>query len=419
MEEEIIKVGKKRSFWKFLLIVLFLFLLVLLAGIAVIYKISPKETHSSIIRSITFVVSPGKVAFGDKTKLNILCLGLDYNYTREGIIFSKGARTDTIFAVSLDMKQKDIKIVSIPRDMMVPLADGRGYEKANAPYAIGDIELAKETFEKFLGIQFDYYVVIRIIGFRKLVDELGGVWVDVDKDMDYDDSWGNLHVHLKKGYQKLNGEQAVGFCRFRYDPLGDRARIARQQRFIKALINELKKPGNLLKIEKFSRIAKGNIETDLSFLQILDMARVYKDFQLNSLHTYTLEGEDAMVGGLSMIVPDEEIKERIIGRAFFGTYPYLPEEISLEVLNGTDTAGLADILADILAKKKFKIAKVSYAPEKNHEATVIIDQKDNPEALGVLMDELGTLKIIKQDNKGGEVDFTIIIGRDFKELLNK
>lgn len=404
---------------KLLIIIIILAILILAGGLAYIYKITPKDSHTSLSSAIRFITQPGKTVFTDKDKVNVLCLGLDYNYTPQGILFTKYSRMDTIFVVNLDSKGKSINVLSIPRDTRVLMADD-GYDKINAAYAFGEVKLAKQTVEEFLRVSIDYYIILKIYGVEKLVDALGGVPVDVEKDMNYDDKWGHFNVHLKKGYQILNGKQAVGYCRFRYDEEGDRGRIRRQHQFLEALIVELKNPRHLTQLDNIAKVSKECLDTNFSVLQIIDLARLYRNFDKRNLFQATLEGKDEDMGGLSYIITDEDLKERLVGRMFLGTYSYLPEEIKIEVLNGTDEAGLGSVLADKLKTEGFKIIKVGPADKTDYLATRIISRTDNFEAASLIAKIIGRAEIFEDkanDKTPVDADFTIIIGKDLKDQL--
>ena len=194
-----------------------------------------------------------------------------------------------------------------------------GTDKINAAFSMketGDLDLTRRTVEKFLGIPIDHTIVIKEYAAKKMVDVIGGVTVDVEKDMNYDDNWGHLHIHLKKGLQRLNGEQAVGYVRFRNDEEGDRGRIRRQQQFLDALFKELRKPENLIpsRLQGLATTIKENIETSLSAGEIVDLANLYRTFDRKRIQRARIDGEDVNIGGQACIQPDEREKERIVYR---------------------------------------------------------------------------------------------------------
>ncbi|MBI2252513.1 MAG: LCP family protein [Armatimonadetes bacterium] len=398
---------------KILLYILLFVGIVFLAVLAYLYKNISKENKASLADIVNLIVNPGETVFAGKERINILCLGLDYNYTEKGIIFSKGARTDTIFLISLEINNRNINILSVPRDIRVLISPVYGYDKINAAYALGEIKQAQETIKNFLGIPIDYYVILRIKEVKSLVNALGGVEINVEKDIKYDDNWGKLHVHLKKGFQRLNGEEAVGYCRFRYDPEGDWGRIRRQQQFLKALFKEIKKPVNIIHLEKFSRLSKDFLETNLSIIQIVDLARLYKNFENKNFHLTTLTGKEETINGISYIIPNEGEKVHLINRLFLGIEGYNPSDLKIEILNGSEAKGLGDLLANKLNSIGFQIVNVANA-EKKYPNTEIIDYKNNSPGINLILNYINPARIINSNKeKDSNIDFTIIIGKDF------
>lgn len=406
----------KRSIWKFLLFTLLIAIIIAIAGLVYIYKTTPKDIRDSFVDTISFVTNPGQTVFGDKDSVNILCLGLDYNYTTEGIIFSKNARTDTIFVVNVN-KDGKINILSVPRDMRVEVP-GYGMDKANAAYALGEEPLARQTIENFLGIKIDYYAVIRIKGTKELIDALGGITVDVEKDINYDDNWGHTHIHLKKGLQKLNGDEAVGYSRFRYDEEGDRGRIRRQQQVLKALVLQLKDPRNIAKINEITRAFKNNIETSFTFTQLIDFARLYKKFTASNVHVDKLEGADEDIDGISYMIPDEKDIQTKVNRMFLGIVEYLPGEVTVNVFNTTEKPGVARRLADKLSAAGYSINKVGDYKEERKGAEipkltqVIIKKSAKKEAVNGIVKEIGMGQVVEQIDDASPVDFEIDICED-------
>ena len=145
-------------------------------------------------------------------------------------------RSDTLFIVSLDEEAKRASILSIPRDTRVEMEPG-AYEKINHAYAYGGHEYSQNILERLLATKMDGYVIVNIRAFEKMIDAVGGVDIDVEKRMYYEDPWdedGGLVIDLYPGEQHLDGKQAMEYVRFR-DEEGDIGRIARQQKFLNAI----------------------------------------------------------------------------------------------------------------------------------------------------------------------------------------
>lgn len=171
--------------------------------------------------------------------------------------------TDTIMVVSYDTKGQKINIMSIPRDTMVN--ESWDIKKINSIYSRtgNSIDSLENRIQKLVGFKPDFYVKVELDMFVELVDLVEGVEFDVPQDMNYDDDWQNLHIHLKKGLQTLNGQQAMQLVRFRRYSEGDIKRVEVQQNFMKALIKECLSLKHWGKIKAYIDLAMDNIETDL------------------------------------------------------------------------------------------------------------------------------------------------------------
>ena len=409
-----IKFKKKAIFF---VILFFASIIVFIGGLAYIYSITPPGGGNSFMDSIRFLVKPGETAFKGNKTLNILCLGLDNNYDERGIAYTKGSRSDTMFVLSIDSSAQRVSMLSIPRDTWVNIP-GYGYEKINGAYALGGLELAKKTVSAFLGVPIDHYVIIRIKAAKEIIDAIGGLELDVMKDMDYDDNWGNLHIHLKKGPQKLDGMQAVGYARFRHDEEGDWGRMKRQQQVINAIIRELKKPDNLPKIDKLIGIVRANIETDFSAPEIVDICRLYKDFDRQNMLTGIIKGDDAVSeSGASIIIPYESEKKKLVKRLLIREGSEIINDKKLAIYNGSQTQGLATELATYFESQGYEIVKIADAERYDYEDSAIVSYtKDglvNPDIKNIL----GYITIQKGTDPPSQEDYTIIIGNKWVDWL--
>ncbi|MCL5774039.1 MAG: LCP family protein, partial [Firmicutes bacterium] len=384
-----VKLRKKQRLFFFCFWVFCIAIVILALGFAYIYKITPKGSHN-IPNDVWIILTKpsGDLIFENRDRINILCLGIDDNWTQRDIMYTKNARSDTIFVIGLS-RNKDINIISIPRDTRTIISEQYGYDKINAAYALGGIDQAKKTISAFLGVPIDYYVILKIEGAKKLVDILGGISVNVEKDMDYDDSWGHLHIHLKKGWQRLNGADAVGYARFRHDPEGDWGRIRRQQQVLDALKNEIKKVKNISKIDKIVKNFKENLKTDLGPGQMVDAALFYKDMQKKDFRTATITGTDDMISGISYIIPDINLKDKLVKKMLLGDTTPLPSEIKIEVLNGSKIPGLAGKCAERLRVLGYQITNVANASRSDYISTIVIEHKTSGAATDMMKNLMG------------------------------
>ena len=191
-----------------------------------------------------------------------------------------GGNTDTMLLASYDVTNQKATVMSIPRDTMVNV--DWDVKKINSVYNMnggGDkgIKALYQEISQLVGFEPDYQVVVEWEAVGEIVDAMGGVYFDVPRDMDYEDPYQDLSIHIKKGYQKLNGEQAMGVVRFRdgkngYNN-GDIGRIETQQAFLKAVIEQMLQIQNMTKISQFAKVFQENVTTDLSFQNILWFAQ--------------------------------------------------------------------------------------------------------------------------------------------------
>lgn len=224
-------------------------------------------------------------------KFNILLLGLD---GRQGV----NNRADTIILATLDGETNQAQLLSIPRDTRVKIKGG--WDKINAAYAYGGVELTRTTVSDFLGVEIDRYAVLDFNSLVKLVDAVGGIEVDVPVRM-YVPLEG---IDLKPGKQHLNGEQVLAYARFRGTIEGDIDRARRQQEVIQLLLQKVLKPENLPRIGQFIEIAKNNVDTDLTAKEMIALARIAPDVMEKGISTKVLPGKNKKIDGLWYWEPD-------------------------------------------------------------------------------------------------------------------
>ena len=231
-------------------ITFFAALLVGLALTTAILRIDERERAQLVARFVQQAATlavPAPQSLFNKNELLVLLLGIDYDYTDRDMPSSAHSRSDTIMVAALDLATSQIHLVSVPRDMEATF-DGHD-NKINAAYSNGGIMEADNVIGSWLGLPqvapnryFDRYMILRIAATKDLVNAIGGVDVVPDETMNYDDSWGRLHIHFTGGkVYHMNGEQAVSYMRFRHDACSDPCRIKRQQQVIRVVLAKLEK----------------------------------------------------------------------------------------------------------------------------------------------------------------------------------
>jgi LCP family protein required for cell wall assembly len=259
-------------------------------------------------------------AFG-KPRLNVLVLGYQED---EGL-------TDSVILAHLDLDRHTMTLLSIPRDTWVSVP-GYGRMKINAAIAFGGAKSTAKVVTALTGAQIDATMVVEPQGAKQLVDAVGGLNVDIEKDMDYDDSYGNLHIHLKKGERFLTGGQVAGYIRFRHDPEGDYGRMRRQQQVARELMHEMGRPGNWAKLPRLIALARTDVKTELTDKQLEALAELYRSVGPDDIRTLTLPSRTGNVGDASVVFVDERWAKIISSLA---CTPKAPSQDLVLVVNAT------------------------------------------------------------------------------------
>lgn len=190
-------------------------------------------------------------------KINVLILGVDKT---QGL-------SDVIMVVRYDEERGKISAMSIPRDTYV---EYKGHTRLiNSVYGVGGIDGVSRVVTEITGLGINYYVQFNVGTFAKLIDLLGGVEFDVPQNMNYDDPYQDLHIHLSKGLQTLNGHDAESMVRFRGYPQADLKRVEVQQDLLKALIKQKLDAKYITKIPSVYSALKADIKCNMS---VTDMA---------------------------------------------------------------------------------------------------------------------------------------------------
>lgn len=242
-----------------------------------------------IVGAFSEVWASPDLVFGGRDRVNVVFIGIDVNRDRRGMPYTKNSRSDTILVVNFDRLAQTICAVSIPRDTIAHIPD-HYTTKINAAHALGGPDLLLATLSESLGVQSDYYIKVKFAGLEKAVDAVGGVDLEVEKDMDYDDDWGQLHIHLKQGYQHLDGAKAHQYARFRHDAMGDIGRVARQQKLMRTLAKKILSPAMIPHIPQLMKVFQQYVETNMTTAQLMSLGAFIRSVNPDTITTATLPG---------------------------------------------------------------------------------------------------------------------------------
>ena len=204
--------------------------------------------------------------------------------------------TDTIMVGTFDAKAHTLNVVSIPRDTLVNVSWST--KKVNTLYGSGNIDRAKEGLSDLLGYELDFYAVVDLEAFVKLVDAIGGVWYDVPdvegdgKGMNYEDPAQDLYIHLTPGYQLLDGNEAVGVVRYRHGySSADIGRIGTQQDFLLAAAGQIIENKDSISLTDLITIFLNYVETDLDYGECAWFAKELFKMDIENITFHTLPGK--------------------------------------------------------------------------------------------------------------------------------
>ncbi|MEI8360835.1 MAG: LCP family protein [bacterium] len=419
-------------------------------------------TNFSIVSNIQKLTGLGekKLNGEDRGRVNILLLGLG------GKGHDGGELTDTIMLLSIDTTNKRIAMVSVPRDLTVPI-EGYGWRKINSVNAFAEKDhpgtggaAISQAFTQIFNTPIDYYVKIDFEGFAKFIDDLGGVDVTVDNVLDdykypilgqednpsYYSRW--EHLHVEPGLQHMDGALALKFARSRHG-LGnegsDFARAKRQQKIIEATKDKLLSSGLLLKPALISKMIdnyKTHSETNLTITNMMRAWTLLKDVKREQIVNKVLDNspdglltDDRGQDGAYILVPRagnfSEV-QNLMANIFDEipaklTIDVTAEKANIAVKNGTKISGLATRFSTDLKSHGLIIADISNASLRTSTTTIVYDLSNaqKPETLNFLKNQYNQVSVelpnwLKKDletdknytNNYQQPDFIIVIGKD-------
>jgi len=256
-----------------------------------------KKPEDSIFKNNTQVEEVKPPEWTGTERVNILLLGGD----SRGLAKNEVPRSDSLMIASVDPVTKKGTLFSILRDTYVNIPD-HGKERINAALAYGGPNLAMKTVSDVMGIPIQYYVYVDFKGFIALIDAIGGIDFEVEKDMKYS-SKADKHeydINLKKGMQHLDGKSALQYVRFRHDAMSDFTRTERQREFLKAVAAKMQTTWSIMKLPDILEQVNPFIETNLTVDDMWKLAAL---------------GYDTKVGSSVQIPPMDMISEEKAGGA--------------------------------------------------------------------------------------------------------
>ena len=359
---------------------------------------------------------------GLREPTTVLFMGTDVVYTQERRrnVADHDAftgRSDTILVARLDPIRNTISVLSIPRDTQIEIP-GHGMQKINSANAIGGPLLARDAISQFLGIPIDHYVVLNVHGLVELVDELGGITVDIPKRMHYMDWTAKLKIDLQPGVHTLTGNQAMGFVRFRHDNLGDIGRVQRQEIFLRAVLDKALRPESWSHIPELLNIGRKYVATDLSDPELLSLTSFLRAVPKANQQLVMMPGRFSGSGDWEVSSQDvQQIVMRLVGSASEAS---VKPDIHIAIENASSDRELGRKLSKLLRAKGYEVVAVRDHFE-DHSSTLaktrIIAQRANPHEAAMVKDDLNSIGDVVNASLGDiESTVTVVAGEDLINL---
>lgn len=368
--------------------------------------------------------------------VNILVLGVkvitsdlteeDENYPQEelgyhALVNSFKGLSDTMLLIRFNPEGQKLTLLSIPRDTRIYL-EGRGVKKINAAnFHGGPAGSAKAVSELMGGVGIDRYLRLNVQGVEKLIDAVGGVEVYVPKDMKYQDDSQHLYINLKEGEQRLNGEQALQFLRFRRDNLGDIGRVQRQQTLMRAFMEQTVNVQTLGKLPQILSVIQSHIDTNLSIEELIALVGFATKIDRSHVEMLMVPGQfsDPKKYKASYWLPDYDRLDAIIADRFnYGYKPWMYQDIepiyqkiSIQDSND-DWEAVDDLIRSLNAEGYWNVR--DYKPwTEPLEVTKIVAQHGDIEGAQAVRDALGFGEVVVESTGHLSSDVTIQLGKDW------
>jgi LCP family protein required for cell wall assembly len=395
---------------------------------------APGEPGAAVVPTAT----PAPAVTPTPAPLNVLLLGTDERPDEGGPL-----RTDTMILLSLDPTGQSLGMLSLPRDLWVPIPGQGTTAKINTAYTLGaqnnypggGPQLAKDTVSSFIGRPVDYYVRVNFDGFREIIDLIGGIDINVPytiHDEEYPTvDYGVETFHLEAGLQHLDGETALKYARTRHGD-SDYSRARRQQDIIRAIANKVLNAGMipqlLAKAPQILVSAQNTVQTDIPIPTGVEMAKLVNNSSMREIRQLVLDshyGEETYSSDGQWILMPDRAQVRVALEQFFSPAAAAVAAanggpLRVEVLNGTSQAGVAAATAELLKTQGWDVVSVGDADRKDYVQTIVINYAAPAASVQKISTDLSlepNLATLDGLTAQSSVDLRIVVGSDLLSHL--
>ena len=446
---------RKKKTWKKVLLVILLILIVAIGW----FTYRTYKNGGGLSGMLATVVGHDENTKKNLKEIRVLILGVSTDLDSE--------LTDTIMVASYNPNTQKANLLSIPRDTYTGKNKSKATasQKINALYNINkNPEKTLEAVNELTGLDIKYYVVVKTEALIEVVNAIGGVEFDVPIDMKYDDPTQDLHIDLKAGLQKLDGNKAEQLLRWRHSNTkngvmttypseygnDDFGRMRTQRDFIVATMKQTLKPGNIFKIGQLLEIANKNVETNIELSLAKDYVPYAVEFNTDEIKTAVLPGTTPDVketNGVSIFVVNKTEAKELINSMFYEEENNDSEnntknsiegnstsnsstnsttnstsnktstntkssQITIELLNGSGDKNKLSEAKKQLEDAGFTVKKTGSTTAISK--TIITNKKGiSDDNLKQIKEALGTGSISTNKSSTSIVDVTVVIGKDF------
>lgn len=341
--------------------------LVLLAGVLGVFSNINSALHEGLDSGLWSALT--RVTAGDP--FYVLLMGTDEDEARDGDEEFGGVfRTDTIILARVDPREQSLTLVSIPRDTQVDLGE-YGIQKINAAHAFGGPTLAVQAVEDLTGVAISHYAEIDLDGFVGMVDQLGGIEVDVPMEINDEDAGG----HVDAGLHTLTAWEALTLCRARnaYEEVvgqGDLYRAANQRLVLAAIVKKILASDPVTMTNAINACAQ-SVSTDMDVGEILDLAGKFRGFDVEQrLYSAVFPVESAYIDEIWWDLPDYDAWADMRERMQQGLSPV--EEDEIDPTTGTVLATAGDSAASAVAAGEGEGSPAGNPVSGGHEGYVVV-----------------------------------------------
>ena len=389
-----------------------------------------------------------------KRPVNILFMGIkviNSDLDKEGIEYEKkdlgyqylvnsfNGLSDSMLVLRFDPGKEKVSVLSIPRDTRVYI-EGHGVRKINHANKYGGPALTANVASELLGgIKIDRYVRVNVQGVEKLIDALGGVTVNVPKDMKYNDFSQHLYIDLKKGIQHLDGDKAMQFLRYRYDGLGDISRVQRQQMLMRSAVEQTLKPATVIKVPKLLSVIQSHLDTNLTVRELMALSNFASQTDRSGIKMMMLPGDfNSGNERVSYWLPNDRQINKLMTQHFelprdeseyelannrYATLDRVSDisnpRIKISVQDSTKSQKALQSALDMLREAGYRQVYASRNWQDPLSTTRVIAQSGDDEAAEEVRSILGVGEVVVESTGVIKSDVTIQLGRDWKKHLRK